>query len=127
MGRVPSRGSDQFVVRFPEGLRDRIRKAADANGRSMNAEIIARLEKSLQDDDQFIPNELTSEVNSLRDQIDRVSAVQERATKIMEAIAKYLGEAAGPNKAQAAVDLAKLLSSQDDDALFGGMRDLGSE
>ncbi|MBY3268641.1 Arc family DNA-binding protein [Rhizobium laguerreae] len=47
MGRIPSRGSDQFVLRFPEGLRDRIREIADRNGRSMNAEIIMRLEDSL--------------------------------------------------------------------------------
>lgn len=46
MSRVPSRGSDQFVVRFPEGMRDRIKDEADKNGRSMNAEIIARLNSS---------------------------------------------------------------------------------
>lgn len=46
--RVPSRGSEQFVVRFPDGMRDRIRDAAEQNGRSMNAEIIARLEGSFE-------------------------------------------------------------------------------
>lgn len=46
MARVPSRGSDQFVVRFPPRMRDRIREAADGNGRSMNAEILARLERA---------------------------------------------------------------------------------
>lgn len=45
MARVPSRGSDQFVVRFPEGLRERIKVTAEENGRSMNAEIIATLEE----------------------------------------------------------------------------------
>lgn len=43
----PSRTADQFVVRFPEGMRDRIADEAKANGRSMNAEIIARLDRSL--------------------------------------------------------------------------------
>ncbi len=43
MGR-PSRSSDQFIVRLPDGLRDRIKTAADANNRSMNAEIVATLE-----------------------------------------------------------------------------------
>lgn len=38
------RGAAQYTVRFPEGLRDRIRAAADDNGRSMNAEIIDALE-----------------------------------------------------------------------------------
>lgn len=42
----PSRIADQFVVRFPDGMRDRIRESAEANGRSMNAEIVQRLEQS---------------------------------------------------------------------------------
>lgn len=47
MSKHPTgRGSDQFVVRFPDGMRDEIRRAAEASGRSMNAEIIARLEDS---------------------------------------------------------------------------------
>lgn len=37
------RGSDQAMIRFPHGMRDEIAAAAKANGRSMNAEIIARL------------------------------------------------------------------------------------
>lgn len=41
----PGQGADQFNVRFPPGMRDRIKVAADINGRSMNAEIIATLEE----------------------------------------------------------------------------------
>ena len=40
----PSRTADQFIVRFPDGMRDRIADAAKQAGRSMNAEIIQRLE-----------------------------------------------------------------------------------
>jgi|GEM_PF-1678423 len=46
-GDFPSSKQDQFVVRFPEGLRDKIRVAAEQNGRSMNAEIVSRIEESL--------------------------------------------------------------------------------
>ncbi|KKA13694.1 hypothetical protein VP03_12190 [Sinorhizobium meliloti] len=42
--KYPSDKQDQFMVRLPEGMRDRIADAADRNGRSMNAEIVARLE-----------------------------------------------------------------------------------
>lgn len=42
----PGRGSDQFPLRLPDGMRDQIKEAADRNGRSMNAEIVARLEAS---------------------------------------------------------------------------------
>lgn len=38
---------DKFVVRFPDGLRDQIADAARESGRSMNAEIVYRLEQSL--------------------------------------------------------------------------------
>lgn len=44
--RATGRDSDKFMLRFPEGMRARIREAAEANGRSMNSEIIARLEAS---------------------------------------------------------------------------------
>lgn len=37
------RGSERFIVRLPDGMRHRIRMAAAANGRSMNAEIVATL------------------------------------------------------------------------------------
>ncbi|MEI7296579.1 Arc family DNA-binding protein [Paraburkholderia tropica] len=44
--KPPSRTADQFVVRFPDGMRDRIAEEAKKNNRSMNAEIVARLEES---------------------------------------------------------------------------------
>lgn len=39
----PSERQERFIVRLPDGMRDRIRSAAEANGRSMNAEIVATL------------------------------------------------------------------------------------
>lgn len=45
MSKAPSRSQDQFIVRLPEGMRDRIKAAAEANNRSMNAEIVATLEE----------------------------------------------------------------------------------
>lgn len=41
-----SRDLNKFLVRMPEGMRDRIAEAAKVANRSMNAEIVARLEKS---------------------------------------------------------------------------------
>lgn len=46
----PSRTAPQFVVRMPDDeFRKRIAEAAKANSRSMNAEIVARLERSFSD------------------------------------------------------------------------------
>lgn len=41
------RDSDKFMLRFPDGMRDRLKEAAKANNRTMNAEIVARLQDSL--------------------------------------------------------------------------------
>jgi len=41
-----SRDQNKFVVRLPDGMRERIAEVAKANNRSMNAEIISRLEYS---------------------------------------------------------------------------------
>jgi hypothetical protein len=42
----PSETQERFIVRFPDGMRDRIAEAAKAAGRSMNAEIVNRLDGS---------------------------------------------------------------------------------
>lgn len=51
-GNMPynSRTADKFVVRLPDGLRERIADVARNNHRSMNSEIIARLTRSLDED-----------------------------------------------------------------------------
>lgn len=43
---VPTgRESDKFMLRLPDGMRERIKVEAMANNRSMNAEIVATLEE----------------------------------------------------------------------------------
>ena len=42
-----SRAQDKFVIRLPDGLRTEIATVAYRNQRSMNGEIIHRLERSL--------------------------------------------------------------------------------
>lgn len=51
----PSRTAPQFVVRLPdEAFRERIAEAARVNNRSMNAEIVARLQQSFEASDQTL-------------------------------------------------------------------------
>lgn len=45
---APSRHLDQFMVRFPDGIRDRLQDEAKAHNRSMNAEIVWRIERSFE-------------------------------------------------------------------------------
>jgi hypothetical protein len=46
--KYPSEEKDKFMVRFPNGLRDKIAEVALQHGRSSNSEIIMRLEASFQ-------------------------------------------------------------------------------
>lgn len=59
----PSDVADKVMLRLPPGMRDRLAVAAKENGRSMNSEIVSRLEKSL---DQFKTiEELVEKVKNL--------------------------------------------------------------
>lgn len=44
----PSENQERFIVRLPDGMRDLIADEAKKNNRSMNAEIVARLQQSFQ-------------------------------------------------------------------------------
>ena len=41
------RGDQQYMMRFPDGMRDQVAAIAEANGRSMNTQIVIALEKML--------------------------------------------------------------------------------
>lgn len=57
---ITPRGADQYMIRFPDGLRDRLKEAAKDNARSMNSEVITRLEASF-----TVAREVNSEVAAL--------------------------------------------------------------
>lgn len=40
---------DQYMVRFPEGMRDLIKQRAKERGRTMNAEIVFHLRKAVEE------------------------------------------------------------------------------
>lgn len=44
MANRKAQDQDKYILRLPDGMRDRIRAAAESNGRSMNAEIVQTLE-----------------------------------------------------------------------------------
>lgn len=58
----PSRTAEQFVVRFPDGMRYRIAEAAKASGRSMNAEIIARIQSTFKPEQKSFDFEVLPQV-----------------------------------------------------------------
>jgi hypothetical protein len=76
------RGSDQFILRFPDGMRDQIAKLATANGRSMNAEIIDRLEKSMAE--MTIETGMKIFGDLVAQMSDRMESVQENLDRILK-------------------------------------------
>lgn len=46
MPKRPVQSEDKYVLRLPDGMRDRLKAAAEANNRTMNSEIIDRLDWS---------------------------------------------------------------------------------
>ena len=66
-----SRTADKFVVRLPDGVRERIAEVAKESRRSMNSEIVQRLLRTLAEDqaqvdlkDQLI-SQLSSRIKEL--------------------------------------------------------------
>lgn len=48
MAKRPASEADKLIIRLPDGMREKIRRAAASNNRSMNGEVIARLEQSFE-------------------------------------------------------------------------------
>lgn len=71
---IVGRGADQFTVRFPDGMRDRIKAAAESNNRSMNAEIVAALQEKYPeptiDDLRVFLEELRARLDEVRSEAD---------------------------------------------------------
>lgn len=63
-----SRTAEKFVIRLPDGLRDKYRDMAKRNGRSMNSEMVRALEAGLEAVDELIDMEVRLSV--LEDTID---------------------------------------------------------
>ena len=69
---LDSREQDKFVIRLPDGLRPQIAATARNNQRSMNGEIIIRLQRSLTQD-------------QLRDEQEKIISVLLKQIEDMEA------------------------------------------
>lgn len=73
-----SREQDKFVLRLPEGLRPEIADIARANQRSMNGEIIVRIQRSLiqdqlQVEQEKIINQLLKRIETLEQEKSAIS------------------------------------------------------
>jgi len=69
----PSEKQERFIVRLPDGMRDQIAEAAKSNNRTMNAEVVSRLQKSFEAEQR----QLLSEIRRMRP--DGTSFIDEEA------------------------------------------------
>jgi hypothetical protein len=108
MARPQARGFDvarkdkelhPTMVRLPERLRQHLEQNASLNGRSMNSEIIYRLERSLTADDEEIRAALlraADEVGgspSLSDRLDKIEKTLESYASVLKAQQKVAQDA----------------------------------
>ena len=73
----PSDNVDKLLLRFPFGMRDLLKAMAEANSRSLNAEIIERLKESFHDEATDREDQLAKKIDELSDTIRGLSALIE--------------------------------------------------
>ncbi len=75
--KYPSELAERFQIRLPPGLRDRIKATAEANGRSMNTEIVSTLAEAYPDPQQFMEElKFLDEIDEIQRKLDRIRAAQ---------------------------------------------------
>lgn len=82
------RESDKFMLRLPDGMRERISDLAKRNGRSMNAEIVARLDSALSG--ASTENHLVSTVVTMGRTLDTLNRLAETQDALLMSIGVYL-------------------------------------
>jgi hypothetical protein len=69
----PGRGSPQFVLRYTHEMRDKIARLAKANGRSINAELIALLERAMNHGDAV--EQLQTSMGEIFDRVEKLESL----------------------------------------------------
>jgi hypothetical protein len=100
------RGSDQFMVRLPDGMRDFIAEMAEKNGRSMNAEIVNALaHQAARAEFRPIPPSMAEIMNDVIAERIRKGETQNALREVgrkLEAIAKELDQVVAESRAASA-------------------------
>lgn len=79
--QYPSDKQDQFMVRLPNGMRDKLKEAADRSNRSTNSEIVSRLEESFRVP-LVVPDDLAGRIKVYADRHDRT--VEEEILRLLD-------------------------------------------
>ena len=83
------REGDQYMIRMPPGLRDRIAARASENGRSISAEIVDAIEKHLAGYDRLTA--LEAFIERHREDIEAIPANSDRITQLAREVYELRG------------------------------------
>jgi hypothetical protein len=86
--KIAAKDADQYMLRLPPGLRDRVAHRAAENGRSMNTEIVEAIEKHLEGADRM--TRLWDFIEKHRENVEAISSIRQ-AVEGLEAIVVSLG------------------------------------
>lgn len=95
---------DQYLLRMPEGMRDMLKTSAERNARSLNAEIVARLEHSLDCEGE---SSIGMELAKFKEIAAREVAVNSALKQNFEVLAHQLAGPVGENRE----DVLRVLSA----------------
>src|SRR5208283_727343 len=86
----PVHSLEKFVLRLPEGMRDKIGVAARANKRTMNAEIVQRLEASFSSTDKplLVIKKNTAEADIIWELHDSMQSLQAEVAELRASLIK---------------------------------------
>lgn len=89
------RFTDKFALRLPDGLRDVLAAKAKENNRSTNAEIVARLERSIQEETEHPQGGLafvkTVRQAAAKTDSNRLAEIESRLSELENSILKKGG------------------------------------
>lgn len=97
-------GSDKFVLRLPDGMRDFVSEMAEGNGRSMNAEIVNALAHQIArfSPGKLVPPSMIEVMNDAMAERIRQGEIQRTVREMsrkMEILAKELDEVVSESRA----------------------------
>jgi hypothetical protein len=82
------RASDKFMLRLPDGMREKIAEQAKANGRSMNAEIVYHLQKALGDNSSSQDVVIKVDPN-MKDAVEMYATIDPEFASVVHAMIQY--------------------------------------
>lgn len=114
----PSDEAEKYIVRFPAGMRDTLKRAAKENSRTLNAEIVHRLQATLDSDEAAF-------VAGFNEESER--RAQSRVAAGAQQVAETMGHAKGTPELEQVVqalseEMRAMLQKQTQELIDGFVR-----